>query len=128
MDVFICVQATVLGDGSWDENDWLTEETEHSENEGIPSSPSSPLKQESNSSGKIVLHIYRNVALDKLYSEQRSPTLFLKGYSVCRLLFQPSSNRLNSTKPLSRLKTIICCLFDTCVSAGLEQKPCIPRR
>ncbi|XP_029579283.1 uncharacterized protein LOC115168287 isoform X2 [Salmo trutta] len=49
----VFAQATVLGDGSRDENDWLTEETEHSENEGIPSSPSSPLKHESNSSDLI---------------------------------------------------------------------------
>ncbi|KAK6303611.1 hypothetical protein J4Q44_G00260650 [Coregonus suidteri] len=51
----VFAQATVLGDGGQDEDNWLTEETEHSEDEGIPSSPSSPLKQESNSSDLIDL-------------------------------------------------------------------------
>nr|XP_029477722.1 uncharacterized protein LOC115102196 isoform X2 [Oncorhynchus nerka] len=46
----VFARATLLGDGSRDEDDWLTE---RSEDEGIPSSPSSPQKQESNSSDLI---------------------------------------------------------------------------
>uniref|UniRef100_A0A4W5M1D2 DNA (cytosine-5-)-methyltransferase n=1 Tax=Hucho hucho TaxID=62062 RepID=A0A4W5M1D2_9TELE len=114
----VFAQAIVLGDGSKDEDYWLTEETEHSEDEGIPSSPSSPLKQESSSSGKIVLHIYRND--EKGYNVGDLVWGQIEGYSLWPGIVQPWKGR-QAAKSIRKVEWDIMFLLFSINTQGLLQ-------